>query len=79
MQSKYGVFNDVEKFLLEHISQFRGMGEFTLKEVCGDLWTLLGSPTKYGKKIKAYVGAGFLDRVHLAERASNNHQYYSFG
>ncbi len=79
MQNKVIGFTEVERFLVEHISRFRGAGEFCLKDVCGDLWTLLKSPTKFGKKIKAYVEAGFLNGVQLAERASNNHQYYSFG
>ncbi len=79
MHSKINGFTEVEKFVVEHISTFDGEGEFRLKDVCGDLWTLLKSPTKFGKKIKAYVEAGFLNGVQLAERASNNHQYYSFG
>ena len=79
MQITYESLTDEESFLVERLESLRGIDNRSLRDACGDDWTLLDSPTKFGRKVKALVRAGHLNGVRLEERAANNHQHYSFG
>ena len=51
-------------------------GPYELKDLYGDLWDQVDSPTTFGARFKKTVEAGELEGIVWKDRRSNNHQVY---
>ena len=54
-------------------------GEYELEQIYGSRWKSIDSPTTFGKRFKATVGAGLLDNIKIGGLKTNNHRTYVLG
>ena len=52
-------------------------GVYVIKEIYGDQWNSVSSPTSFGAKFKATVEAGLLTGIQVGKLKSDNHRKYT--
>lgn len=68
--------NDSELLKAQKIINESLNGTYELKELYGDKWIKIKSPTSFGKIFKKTVESGFLKSIEVQKQKSNNHYTY---
>ncbi len=65
-----------EILFVKKVIKKRKPGLYELKDLYGDLWEEIDSPTTFGARFKRTVEAGEIEGIAWKDRKSNNHQLY---
>lgn len=68
--------NNKEIYFAQQVINDSTPGPYELKDLYGDLWDQVDSPTTFGARFKKTVEAGELEGIVWKDRRSNNHQVY---
>jgi hypothetical protein len=51
-------------------------GTYEIKEILGEHWSLIKSPTSFGKRFKKFIRNGGINEITFVNIKTNNHNIY---
>lgn len=52
-------------------------GYYEVRDIFGDDWSMIKSPTSFGKKFKKSVSMNLISNVKIVRTKTDNHKFYS--